>query len=274
MKDVQNRRYICPRTGHNNYMTFMSRENRELREEKMKRKAFTLIELLVVIAIIGILAAILFPAFARARAQARKSACQSNLKQLGLAIHQYLQDFDETYPRANNRSGAVSEYWYQIIDPYVKNRQIFICPESGFIRYGGSYGWNTCGTSPIGNTGNGFGYYYGQACTPSGNSLHMAAVTEPAASILLADPPSNAYNLSGLYAFAGTTKDHMPVLHGGIVGPFFPKPSQTGVPLASYEGGGNYLFADGHVKYLPADKAYRSALWNVDKTDTTGVLQP
>ncbi len=61
-------------------------------------KAFTLIELLVVIAIIAILAAILFTVFARARENARRSSCQSNLKQIGLSIFQYIQDYDENYP--------------------------------------------------------------------------------------------------------------------------------------------------------------------------------
>ena len=65
----------------------------------MRRKAFTLIELLVVIAIISILAAILFPVFARARESARRTSCLSNLKQIGLGIMMYVQDYDETYPR-------------------------------------------------------------------------------------------------------------------------------------------------------------------------------
>ncbi len=64
----------------------------------MKRNGFTLIELLVVIAIIAILAAILFPVFARAREQARKASCESNLKQISTAILMYSEDFDENYP--------------------------------------------------------------------------------------------------------------------------------------------------------------------------------
>jgi prepilin-type N-terminal cleavage/methylation domain-containing protein/prepilin-type processing-associated H-X9-DG protein len=83
------------------------------------RKGFTLIELLVVIAIIAILAAILFPVFGRARENARRSSCQSNLKQIGIAVMQYTQDFDETMPRWGD---AVTDnnYVANIIDPYIK----------------------------------------------------------------------------------------------------------------------------------------------------------
>ena len=88
--------------------------------------AFTLIELLVVIAIIAILAAILFPVFARARENARRSSCQSNLKQIGLGFEQYKNDYDQFYPGSlvNNVS------WSTLIDPYLKSQQIFVCPSS------------------------------------------------------------------------------------------------------------------------------------------------
>src|SRR6218665_2985479 len=101
-------------------------------QPKMKRHGFTLIELLVVIAIIAILAAILFPVFARARENARRSACQSNLKQIGLGIAQYTQDFDEKLPsvtRLAGRSGILNR-WHDTIQPYVKNEQMFRCPSN------------------------------------------------------------------------------------------------------------------------------------------------
>ncbi|HEX5324832.1 MAG TPA: DUF1559 domain-containing protein [Capsulimonadaceae bacterium] len=85
----------------------------------MNRKGFTLIELLVVIAIIAILAAILFPVFAQAREKARAISCESNQKQIGLAILQYLQDYDETFPRANYPD--YTHEWSYVINPYIKN---------------------------------------------------------------------------------------------------------------------------------------------------------
>ncbi|MFP3902987.1 MAG: DUF1559 domain-containing protein, partial [Armatimonadota bacterium] len=99
----------------------------------MRGRGFTLIELLVVIAIIAILAAILFPVFARAREKARQTACLSNVKQLGLAMHMYIQDYDEKFP---GRAATTHyppwdhpwSYWYKVIEPYVKNEQLFVCP--------------------------------------------------------------------------------------------------------------------------------------------------
>ena len=95
-----------------------------------ERRGFTLIELLVVIAIIAILAAILFPVFARARENARKSNCQSNLKQLGLAQLAYIQDYDEMTPqhRCGNADNGHQVCTFEVLLPYIQNTGIFLCP--------------------------------------------------------------------------------------------------------------------------------------------------
>src|SRR5687768_12296631 len=91
------------------------------------QSGFTLIELLVVIAIIAILASILFPVFARARENARRSSCQSNLKQIGLGIMQYTQDYDEKMPAVSWGSGL---RWHEVVQPYVKSTQLLRCPSN------------------------------------------------------------------------------------------------------------------------------------------------
>jgi len=109
---------ICPAT------------NRRLPLSAHKRECgFTLIELLVVIAIIAILAAILFPAFARARENARRASCQSNLKQIGLGIMQYTQDYDERFMQGNSTdSNKIGTGWAGQLLPYTKSTDLFRCP--------------------------------------------------------------------------------------------------------------------------------------------------
>lgn len=130
-----------------------------MRRIKVSRAGFTLIELLVVIAIIAVLAAILFPVFSRAREAARKSNCASNLKNLGLAMKQYLTDYDNYFPwwacglyrttgvtpdmvhdkfcrgeRLELWGGLLQERsWFDLFQPYIKNTQIGVCPSDGQV---------------------------------------------------------------------------------------------------------------------------------------------
>jgi prepilin-type N-terminal cleavage/methylation domain-containing protein/prepilin-type processing-associated H-X9-DG protein len=145
---------------------------------KQIKKGFTLIELLVVIAIIAILAAILFPVFARARENARRASCQSNLKQIGLATVQYSQDYDEElYPhRFNLPTGQTNPlasqfptisgkalgkvFWISLLQPYARSYQIFVCPSNANGWYGANPDGLSCsGSGPGTNSGcGGVGY--------------------------------------------------------------------------------------------------------------------
>jgi prepilin-type N-terminal cleavage/methylation domain-containing protein/prepilin-type processing-associated H-X9-DG protein len=97
-------------------------------QRRRSHYGFTLIELLVVIAIIAILAAILFPVFARAREKARQTGCLSNVKQLGLGVNMYVTDYDETYPPFAYVAGGVPYTAFDAVLPYLKNREILLCP--------------------------------------------------------------------------------------------------------------------------------------------------
>lgn len=101
-----------------------------------RHRGFTLIELLVVIAIIALLAAILFPVFGRARENARRSSCQSNLKQIGLAVHQYANDYDHYMASSLMEFGVdnFADSYTDLLYPYVKSGQIFLCPSN--LRFG------------------------------------------------------------------------------------------------------------------------------------------
>jgi prepilin-type N-terminal cleavage/methylation domain-containing protein/prepilin-type processing-associated H-X9-DG protein len=145
----------------------------------MQRRGFTLIELLVVIAIIAILAAILFPVFARAREKARQTSCLSNVKQIALATIMYTQDYDETLPRYHRPTPAPIEYpdgsmasgmlWQAALHPYINNTQVFNCPSS-------TYRWDGGHTDNLR-----YGY------TRHIGGLSLARIDEPSSTFLLGD---------------------------------------------------------------------------------------
>lgn len=252
------------------------------------RNAFTLIELLVVIAIIAILAAILFPVFAQARAQARKAASLSNMKQQGLALLMYAQDYDENYicewPFNNfwGQTGPTAfdgnHTFHPFLNPYIKNKDIWKAPGTGSEVvvsqnvYGTSdpLGWDsnlTGGYSMsymMNETGWSDGQNYNRLNKFLGAGLPQSAITHPAEEIILIEAAGLSQWVSNGYQIAFTTD-------GGtstIPQPSDPNQSLTwkqfyNVPGADwglagfsqiepfrYANGNNCTFFDGHVKFL------------------------
>jgi len=202
------------------------------------RQGFTLIELLVVIAIIAILAAILFPVFARARENARRSSCQSNLKQLGLGILQYAQDYDEKYPSSTmgysiDGTGNFREQtWDTVTQPYLKSAQILVCPSDslGTRVTHPIYGANA--TRSYSATHQVFG------ALDNGNSpLSLAAV--PASSLTVMVTERNQQFVSNWTAYA-----YFNEMIGGNNATYGPS-----VVFRHLEPS-NILYCDGHVKAL------------------------
>jgi prepilin-type N-terminal cleavage/methylation domain-containing protein/prepilin-type processing-associated H-X9-DG protein len=135
------------------------------------KRGFTLIELLVVIAIIAILAAILFPVFAKAREKARQSSCLSNNKQIGLAVMQYAQDYDEHLPRTYYSPPAGNQHWAMVVLPYIRNNQVFDCPSYSFR-------WNGLWSEQMS---------YGYNVFFEGNGAALGDVRTPAETVLIGD---------------------------------------------------------------------------------------
>ena len=160
-------------------------------QPRSKSSAFTLIELLVVIAISAILAAILFPVFAQAREKARQASCLSNTKQLGLAVYQYYQDYDEVGPNGNYLYGSPGGWAGQLV-PYIKSSGVFHCPsdtsEGLKADTPSSYAMNS--NLSAGGSGNATGNVYYPLGNPVGTpglsfAFPMADLKSPAKTVML-----------------------------------------------------------------------------------------
>jgi len=275
----------------------------------MKKRGFTLIELLVVIAIIAILAAILFPVFAKAREKARQAACLSNVKQLGLAVVLYAGDYDGQYPCAAGYDDFFATHpiynskfpmWQDFLQPYIKNRGLLMCPSRPIIQVD---------SSQIFRSENGWVYnyganlqvidgwaeqnYYASYAWPSHNEIE---VSEPSTTYLLGD---GGYVTTDLYC-GKWSQDSNAVLephNGGSrlwccryvpgVGSVLGKtlidlgwtPSQwqaveeKDFKDGRHNGGVNMAFCDGHAKFQKAEVLVQQATIAKGNYDT-GVYTP
>ncbi len=249
---------------------------------KNGRSAFTLIELLVVIAIIAILAAILFPVFARARENARRSSCQSNLKQIGLAVIQYNQDYDEKFPFVIDAGpgGTFQMTWARAVQPYIKSVQVFQCPSDpdagqpiGFAGVKISYAANSLYQNRVTGTGGnlyGFSGIFAKIDQISNGQSRALAEMESAATIVMvadkfssdasaiaANATDAGYgNASGFNTFCsiGLVGNGSDLPNGTQSSAAYGNNTKMGQVSARHLETANFLYADGHVKALRPEK--------------------
>jgi len=219
-------------------------------------RAFTLIELLVVIAIIAILAAIIFPVFSSVRENARRTACLSNEKQLGLAFTQYTQDFDESLPSQSCGGAGVNQMGWVLyttfgsgataavydvtkgnLYSYVKSKQVYVCPDdTAGQTAGNSYATNGCLAA-------------GNACMAGvGAGKVLAAIDSPTQTMLLNE------EVDGIGLNAATDDGYFQLGSNTFQG--------------RHRGGSNVEFVDGHAKYYGAPNGIGASLVNGGGTMT------
>jgi len=231
----------------------------------MNRRGFTLIELLVVIAIIAILAAILFPVFAKAREKARQAACQSNMKQLGVAFAMYLSDYDQMTPMCryappsgtailpdpNPQSNAYMIFysWSELCQPYVKNWQMMYCPSQGVgIWYNGAapnYIRRYSYARQLGYFNNSVGHNMQPWVIPENQ------ITLPAETINMIETDTCARPGPRLTFWPGDPN----------VSPAWANTNDS--PSIRHNDGSNLLFYDGHVKWA-SRTAMPAKYWSME----------
>ena len=207
-----------------------------------QRFGFTLIELLVVIAIIAILAAVLFPVFSKAREKARQTTCASNLKQIGLALSEYVQDYDEYWPAFNSGPGP----WQGAVMPYVKSTSVFLCPSN-------------YKSQPQTVTYTGLPNFY---CTYSANLQGTHAAIFGTSHLAGAFDANGYTGIALSHFYVPSTTIAVYEFDGGGGAPNYWGPNcafsdNNGASnttwsclFAGHSEGSNYLYCDGHVKWL------------------------
>jgi|GEM_PF-932931 prepilin-type N-terminal cleavage/methylation domain-containing protein/prepilin-type processing-associated H-X9-DG protein len=222
----------------------------------MKRAGFTLIELLVVIAVIAILSGILFPVYSKVRQQGYKTACLNNLKQIGMAMILYTQDYEDRMPSTVDANGR---YWYDQIYGYVRNREIFTCPCDSTVK-------RSSDNSLLGVVS----YCYRDEYLELDENRNPVAwlplsgcvtsmVTYSCETAIMRDTKANpdvtAAQSSGAYAI---TNQYGEFDSGGMAPSFPGQPNGWGPGFHS--DGENFLYLDGHVKWLPHRMATQARL--------------